>query len=532
MTIAAPKIVLGNTKHLSVDDVVFCLSSNDFNSLHTAYTDGRLSRVNWSWVIRKIAGSYTLEQLYLRITGAEKPICVTCQSNPVAYFKSFKDGFNKYCSRTCAAKDPSVIASRNATIASDTNNRPNAIRKMRDTNTARYGGASPISNPTVLQKRRQTNVSRYGSAEVLGSKSRIREKITLDIAAIKVFSRLAAYTHITPLFDTTEFSDVRIKYEWKCNVCDTKFTDDLFCGNIPKCHKCNPRSSSIGEREMFEFVSSLLPGIEVKSRHRIGKTEIDIFIPSLKVGIEYNGMYWHSDAAHGKTARTKTYHLDKKLACVTAGVDLIQFWESQWVHQRPIVESVIRNRLHMSSYRYYARRGIVREISAAEASTFLNANHLGGDVRSASIRLGLFDTGTLVFVMTFGTSRFGKPDEMEILRMCSALNTTVVGAASKVLKFFLNLCHCTHVVSFCNNMLYNGTSYQEIGFTQVTEGSIAAWYFDASGILQHRFGFQKHKLLSQYKAPDKSLTAWELAQGLGYNRVWDAGSSKWELRVP
>lgn len=51
--------------------------------------------------------------------------------------------------------------------------------------------------------------------------------------------------------------------------------------------------------------------------------EIDIYIPELKIGIEYNGLYWHSI----ENGTDKYSHRNKSLACRKLGIRLIHIFE-------------------------------------------------------------------------------------------------------------------------------------------------------------------------------------------------------------
>ena len=49
-------------------------------------------------------------------------------------------------------------------------------------------------------------------------------------------------------------------------------------------------------KEFIDFITSIYPGeIQTSVRNVIPKGEIDIYLPELKIGIEYNGLYWHSE---------------------------------------------------------------------------------------------------------------------------------------------------------------------------------------------------------------------------------------------
>ena len=53
------------------------------------------------------------------------------------------------------------------------------------------------------------------------------------------------------------------------------------------------------ENEIAEYLRQLIPNIEIKIRDRKAlnnNLELDIYLPAYKLGIEFNGTYWHSDA--------------------------------------------------------------------------------------------------------------------------------------------------------------------------------------------------------------------------------------------
>jgi len=81
------------------------------------------------------------------------------------------------------------------------------------------------------------------------------------------------------------------------------------------CPKCGV-NLSIGENEVRDFIENEL-GFKT-DKIRIESKEIDIFIPEKNVGIEYDGLYWHSD-----NFRDKKYHLNKTLLCEEHNIQLL-----------------------------------------------------------------------------------------------------------------------------------------------------------------------------------------------------------------
>ena len=122
--------------------------------------------------------------------------------------------------------------------------------------------------------------------------------------------------------------------------------------------------SSSGEKELKTFIEEL--GFETK-RYISGcgdsRFELDIFVPSLNVAIEYNGAYYHS--TNGINKRIKTYHYNKSMFANKMGIELIHVWEDQWLNQRSLIETILKSRLGvLKENRIYARKCVVKEIAS------------------------------------------------------------------------------------------------------------------------------------------------------------------------
>ena len=116
------------------------------------------------------------------------------------------------------------------------------------------------------------------------------------------------------------------------------------CKRKDRCPECRKEDFvSMGERELALYLENNNFVIETQNRTVIKPFEIDILIPYLQVGIEYNGDFWHSDQwlkkTHKKTA--KQYHSMKKKLCADANIILIFIWESDWKNNRKEVEEAL-----------------------------------------------------------------------------------------------------------------------------------------------------------------------------------------------
>lgn len=107
------------------------------------------------------------------------------------------------------------------------------------------------------------------------------------------------------------------------------------------CPRCSKKISK-GEREVLDYIKTIYVGeIKTNDRRVIRPKEIDIYLPGLKIGIEYNGEYWHSK----HEANNPGYHFLKEQCCKKAGIELINIWENDWKTKNDEVKMLLKERL-------------------------------------------------------------------------------------------------------------------------------------------------------------------------------------------
>lgn len=94
-------------------------------------------------------------------------------------------------------------------------------------------------------------------------------------------------------------------------------------------------------KEIQQSVKSLIKN--PKGNHFM---EIDIYIPELKLAIEFNGTYWHSDEVIAKKRQGFTsaqqYHDYKTEQCKQKGIELIHINEQDYKkNQNNVLESIL-----------------------------------------------------------------------------------------------------------------------------------------------------------------------------------------------
>lgn len=296
-----------------------------------------------------------------------------------------------------------------------------------------------------------------------------------------------------------------------------------------RCGKCHPVRSK-PEVEVCSFVESL--GLEVvpNDRQVIKPKELDVYVPSKKVAIEYCGFYWHGEK-NGEKPRS--YHYDKMISCAKEGIRLITVFEDEWRDRQEVVKSRILNALGMSERRVYARKCYVSEISLAVANDFLSKYHLQGKGNSSK-RWGLFLEDELLQVITVGslsrahTGRGGK--FLELKRFASLPNVSVVGGASKlfsVVKKYAAENGYTHIKSYCDMRYANYIKpvYEDLGFSLVTYTKYTPHY------VKEGIRFRNQGLRKTESERFSGKTEWELREEQGFDRMWDCGHRTYVMEI-
>jgi hypothetical protein len=111
----------------------------------------------------------------------------------------------------------------------------------------------------------------------------------------------------------------RLKFKCKCGRVFYRTFYHLK-NHTDKCKACSMPTVSKGEGAVASFIGTLGLYIDTSNRDILYPKEIDIYIPSLKIGIEFNGDYWHS-------IKGLKYHPMKYNMAKEKGIELLFLWE-------------------------------------------------------------------------------------------------------------------------------------------------------------------------------------------------------------
>ena len=349
-------------------------------------------------------------------------------------------------------------------------------------------------------------------------KTKNRISMTKQLGSIEVLKRVMdrneEFEILTPIEEY--FSRQRQYLDFRCRKCDficKKTLQSFERGSL--CPKCYPVCKSIAELEIFDYIKSLgFDSVINGDRSLLKPKEIDILLKNKNFGIEYNGLYWHSDVID---STTKSDMIWKTKECKHLGIKLIHIFSDEWEYKRDICKSMINNRLGVCN-KIWARKCIVKEINKKDFDVFMDKSHISGTVNS-SIRLGLFFNEELVSAIGFRKPRQKKwKGYYEISRFATKLNTVVVGGLGKFLKSFRRD-NDVSLMTYADRRFGEGLGYEKVGFEYYGETGIDYWYSD---------GRQRYDRFIIKAEVGKSER--EKAAEMNLYKVWGCGSNIWIMR--
>lgn len=318
---------------------------------------------------------------------------------------------------------------------------------------------------------------------------------------------------------------------------------------------CPMCRASAGEKDLALAMRALLPNTSINTSDRTllaNGQELDIVLPEFALAIEFNGVYWHSEAA----GRGASYHQTKTHQAAERGYRLLHIWEDDWVHRRgPVLRALAHrcaavDRLPAAMpeidpkavQRSHARELSVQQVPPRAAAEFLEANHIQGPV-SAGRHLGLLDSdGDLRALLSLRS-----PDHNARLRRTQgqwevqryATLGIVPGGFSRLLAQAERLLRdegqaLTQWVSFSDDTISDGGLYAATGFIAERRlppdyryvGTLTGWRREPKERYQKKRFRQDPDLLW-----DESWTEHEAALSNRLYRIYDAGKTRWVKQV-
>lgn len=233
----------------------------------------------------------------------------------------------KYCNKACMMADKEArYLKRSMTVAS------------------RYGVYNVMQVSSIKHKREESMLKAYGTKCMATAASKKEEN-----CCGKTVTSLSSPIHnnIKDCRNSSSSSSFLSSSVFVCKYCGKqKSISKYSTSTITKCPYCGKPVISKGQKELYDYIVKLIGNnkksikIKLNDRKAIFPSELDIYIPKLKLAFEFNGTYWHEA---GKHKNASTYHLDKSLKCQAKGITLVHIYEFQWINKQNIIKGYVKS---------------------------------------------------------------------------------------------------------------------------------------------------------------------------------------------
>jgi hypothetical protein len=374
---------------------------------------------------------------------------------------------------------------------------------------------SDLKKDEINQKRSNTMLEKYG-CEFNSQRDDIKHIWEKPKISIESFDKLTNYEWLNNEYNIKNrnlidiASELKVYYSTVAEYCK-KFNFKIRqTTNYSQC-----------EKEICDFLDNLEITYKRHDWEILKNKEIDILIPEKKIGIEVNGLYWHSYNPSTLNSEDRLKHYSKTEEAKLKNIDLLHITDYEWKYKNNIIKNIIKSKLGMND-KIYARKCVIKEVNKNEEKIFLNNYHLQGYIFSEKC-YGLFNNNELMMIMSFSKSRFNKNAEYEILRICSKENITVVGGLSKLITHIKIILNNKKIITYCDYSKSSGNSYIKSGFKMIGKSNPGYFWTDGNIVIS-RYKTQKNQLKKWLSNYCESLSESENMFKNKFKRYWDCGN--------
>jgi hypothetical protein len=279
----------------------------------------------------------------------------------------------------------------------------------------------------------------------------------------------------------------------------------------------DPTKPSKAELEILEWVQQFYPQA---SKFKRGGRELDILVPELNLGIEYNGLFWHNEHKV-----SKNYHLEKTKHFAALGIRVIHIFEHEWLRRQSQVKSFLRSALQKNEYKIGARECDFvfsnDKIEIQKAQDLLELTHIQGKATNPLYVVNIYHKNELIGVATFGKHHRNSKDWI-LSRFATRANYTIQGALAKISRLACEKLQ-EKIISWADYRLSTGNGYLKAGW-KLKELLPPDYFYHKQLQVFSKQSRQKKKV----KTPS-SMTEHQHALLDGLSRIYDCGKIRFEF---
>lgn len=404
--------------------------------------------------------------------------------------EKFKAGFV-----FCRVDENKDFTPDNCQFLSHSDSRKLYDEKARSTNLSKYGVEYAVQNHEVKERLYQSFIKKYGGYPLQNK---------------EIYNKL----------QQTLIQKYGVDHIFKLD----KIKQQIIQTNIQKYGTPHPPTNNKEQNTLKDFINSF--GYDFQTDRKIlnGK-EIDLYDDSLKLGIEYCGIYWHTE----NRGKDRNYHYNKYKICKQNNIRLITIFSDEWLHRTTQVKNFLKAILNQCQYKIGARKCTLQLITEDVGKNFIDQNHIQTIKTKQLVYFGLY-TDQLVAVMSFGKHHRGS-NELILTRLCYKDNYNIVGGASKLFKAGIKWAienNYQQIISWSDNRWSNGKVYEKMGFNLDRNLKPDYSYVPITNPNERK---SKQSMKKSTTHCPEEITEQEWAEYHGYTRIWDCGKIRWIYNI-
>lgn len=211
---------------------------------------------------------------------------------------------------------------------------------------------------------------------------------------------------------------------------------------------------------------------------------------------------------------------------ILSGLSVFNLWEDVWHNRQKQVVARIKSLCGLNT-KCFARQTKIVVLDTKIASIFFKENHLMGFAK-AKYFIGLHRRGELLALAGFSRPVLMKSKgrdyfSAELIRFATLSGTTVTGALSKLIKYFLATNKLNDLMTYADRDWSLGSGYTALGFEFAGETPPQDFYVDLSSQIR----YAPHRLPKKENGKIAEPTEDDVLKG--YQKVFNIGNLKYYL---
>lgn len=434
------------------------------------------------------------ERVRYIINGVNKHIICEC-GKPIKNTSRRDITKNIFCSTKCLASSIKIR------------------EKTKKTNIEKYGHACSLNNDKIKAKSNKTIKEKYGVDHTFKAQS-VKNKI------VKTMKERHGITNPSQRFISKETIGKINNKQW---LYDEYIIKNKTCIKIAEEISTTPRTilyhlkkfnikikknrfQSSAEKEIIQILPNNINIIHGDNK-AIYPYQIDVYLPDYKLGIEYNGIFYHSYYKE-ETDKEKEYHLNKTIRAKNKGIKLLHIFENEWINKtkRKIWESIINEYLNID---IIVKNIKIKHISKETIILFLKDNSLKNYEKS-NINIALYSDNVIVSIISLSNI---DSNNYILNNFCNKNFSFNKNNFKLLMKHFIDNYNPYSILSKLDFRYENEKIYEENSFYFIEKT-----YPNYSYIKNNKF-YDKSFLSSSAEAFSNN-----------YRRIWDCGHLIYEWR--